>query len=91
MADKLDHKLDHKLGHGRHGGDIKGLVDRLDYIAGMGFTQLWPTELKLGPTPRGRLLTCTAWARCPPYPPNNRAPASGCRPRLALLVALDRA
>jgi glycosidase len=41
MADKLDRKL----GHGRHGGDIQGIIDHLDYIAGMGFTQLWPTPL----------------------------------------------
>ena len=41
MADKLDRAL----GHGRHGGDIQGVIDRLDYIAGMGFTQLWPTPL----------------------------------------------
>jgi glycosidase len=26
---------------GRHGGDIQGLIDRLDYIDAMGFTQLW--------------------------------------------------
>jgi glycosidase len=26
---------------GRHGGDLKGISDHLDYIAGMGFTQLW--------------------------------------------------
>jgi glycosidase len=25
----------------RHGGDLRGIIDRLDYIAGMGFTQLW--------------------------------------------------
>jgi glycosidase len=30
---------------GRHGGDIQGAIDRLDYIAGLGFTQLWPTPL----------------------------------------------
>lgn len=30
---------------GRHGGDIRGIAERLDYIAGMGFTQLWPTPL----------------------------------------------
>lgn len=41
MADKLDRKL----GHGRHGGDIQGIIDHLDYIAGLGFTQLWPTPL----------------------------------------------
>lgn len=27
--------------HGRHGGDLQGIVDRLDYIAGMGYTQIW--------------------------------------------------
>ena len=32
-------------GGGRHGGDIDGIIDRLDYIAAMGFTQLWPTPL----------------------------------------------
>ncbi len=26
---------------GRHGGDLEGLRQRLDYLAGMGFTQLW--------------------------------------------------
>ena len=26
---------------GRHGGDLKGMIDRLDYVADMGFTQLW--------------------------------------------------
>jgi glycosidase len=30
---------------GRHGGDLKGLADHLDYIAGLGFTQLWPTPV----------------------------------------------
>ncbi|HWS77166.1 MAG TPA: cyclomaltodextrinase N-terminal domain-containing protein, partial [Thermomonas sp.] len=29
--------------NGRHGGDIAGIRQHLDYIAGMGFTQLWPT------------------------------------------------
>ena len=26
---------------GRHGGDIQGIIDRLDYLEQMGFTQLW--------------------------------------------------
>lgn len=29
----------------RHGGDLKGLTEHLDYIAGLGFTQLWPTPV----------------------------------------------
>ena len=41
MADRLDRAG----GGGRHGGDIQGIIDHLDYIAAMGFTQLWPTPL----------------------------------------------
>ena len=41
MADKLARAN----GGGRHGGDIQGIVDHLDYIAAMGFTQIWPTPL----------------------------------------------
>ncbi|MDB5747138.1 MAG: alpha-amlyase [Massilia sp.] len=41
MADRLERKA----AGGRHGGDIEGVVRRLDYIAGLGFTQLWPTPL----------------------------------------------
>ena len=26
---------------GRHGGDIQGIINNLDYIEDMGFTQLW--------------------------------------------------
>lgn len=29
----------------RHGGDLQGIAQHLDYIAGMGFTQIWPTPL----------------------------------------------
>jgi glycosidase len=32
-------------GSNRHGGDLQGMSDHLDYIAGMGFTQIWPTPL----------------------------------------------
>lgn len=38
-------KLDRAGGNARHGGDIAGIIGRLDYIAGMGFTQIWPTPL----------------------------------------------
>ncbi|HYM85889.1 MAG TPA: alpha-amylase family glycosyl hydrolase, partial [Pseudoxanthomonas sp.] len=38
--------------NGRHGGDIAGLSAHLDYIAGMGFTQLWPTPLLENNQPR---------------------------------------
>lgn len=31
--------------NGRHGGDIQGIVDHLDYIRDLGFTAIWPTPL----------------------------------------------
>ena len=30
---------------GRHGGDIQGMIDHLEYIADMGFTQIWTMPL----------------------------------------------
>jgi glycosidase len=38
-------KANRANGSGRHGGDIQGIIDRLDYIKDLGFTQLWPTPL----------------------------------------------
>jgi glycosidase len=37
---------------GRHGGDLKGIAEKLDYIAGMGFTQIWPTPVVENRQPR---------------------------------------
>jgi len=37
MADKLN-KADQ---YGRHGGDIKGMIDHLDYVADQGYSALW--------------------------------------------------
>jgi len=34
-------RLDRSKPLGRHGGDLQGIVNHLDYVAGMGFTQLW--------------------------------------------------
>jgi neopullulanase len=33
--------LDRGDPHGRHGGDLQGIIEHLDYIAGMGYTQIW--------------------------------------------------
>jgi len=38
-------KADRAKPGGRHGGDIQGMIDRLDYVRDLGFTQLWPTPL----------------------------------------------
>jgi glycosidase len=37
---------------GRHGGDLQGIANHLDYIAGLGFTQVWPTPLVENGQPR---------------------------------------
>lgn len=46
-------KLNRTDGSGRHGGDIAGITGHLDYVAAMGFTQLWPTPLLESNMPRG--------------------------------------
>jgi len=33
--------VDRKNPDGRHGGDLQGIIDHLDYIVDMGFTQIW--------------------------------------------------
>ena len=38
---------------GRHGGDIQGIIDHLDYIADLGATALWSTPLLGDNAPRG--------------------------------------
>jgi glycosidase/predicted alpha/beta superfamily hydrolase len=39
--------------NGRHGGDLQGLLDHLDYVAGMGFTQLWLNPVLQNDQPQG--------------------------------------
>lgn len=36
-----DVKIDRSKGGARHGGDIKGVVDKFDYIKDLGFTTIW--------------------------------------------------
>lgn len=38
---------------GRHGGDIRGIIDHLDYIADLGATAVWNTPLLLDNEPEG--------------------------------------
>jgi neopullulanase len=40
-----EEKLDRKHDYGRHGGDIRGIINNLDYIQSMGFTSIWPTPM----------------------------------------------
>lgn len=37
----LKEKVNRKNKDGRHGGDIQGIIDHLDYLEEMGFTQIW--------------------------------------------------
>ncbi len=41
----MNQGYDRKNDFGRHGGDIKGIVNNLDYIKDMGFTTLWINPL----------------------------------------------
>jgi glycosidase/predicted alpha/beta superfamily hydrolase len=49
----LAEKADRADPDGRHGGDLEGLRTRLDYLAGMGFTQLWLNPVLESNQPRG--------------------------------------
>lgn len=37
----LSDGLDRSDPYGRHGGDLRGIIDNLDYVADMGYTQIW--------------------------------------------------
>jgi len=40
-----ENKVNRHFEGARHGGDIRGIINHLDYIAGMGYTAIWPTPL----------------------------------------------
>jgi neopullulanase len=40
-------EIDREDDYGRHGGDIRGIIDHLDYIDAMGFTAIWSSPLWL--------------------------------------------
>lgn len=44
-------KVDRENLHGRHGGDLQGMIDHLDYIADLGMTAIWSTPLLLDNEP----------------------------------------
>ncbi len=41
QVEELKEGINRRDHHGRHGGDIQGVIDHLDYIHEMGFTQIW--------------------------------------------------
>ncbi len=44
-------KADRNAFFGRHGGDLQGMINRLDYVADLGATTIWPTPLLLDNEP----------------------------------------
>lgn len=44
--------IDRQDDYGRHGGDIQGIKDHLDYISEMGFTAIWPTPMLTNDMPK---------------------------------------
>lgn len=49
----MDEKADRSEPFGRHGGDIQGMIDHLDYIGGLGATYIWTTPLLEDNAPEG--------------------------------------
>ncbi len=50
-TDDTAEKPDRENPFGRHGGDLQGLIDHLDYIASVGATAVWATPLLLDDEP----------------------------------------
>lgn len=50
---ELKDKLNRADKGGRHGGDLQGVINHLDYIADMGFTQIWLNPVLQNDQPRG--------------------------------------
>ena len=46
-------KADRADGNGRHGGDIQGVIDHLDYISDLGATYIWTTPFLEDNAPEG--------------------------------------
>lgn len=50
-TDNTREKLAREEFFGRHGGDLQGMIDHLDYIASMGATAIWSTPLLVDDEP----------------------------------------
>jgi len=49
----IDNKVDRNDQYARHGGDIKGIEDNLDYIADLGVTAIWVNPIQENDMPHG--------------------------------------
>ena len=48
-----DQSLDRTDGYKRHGGDLQGITNHVDYISDLGFTAVWPTPVLMNDMPQG--------------------------------------
>ncbi|AXP81533.1 Alpha-amylase precursor [Mariniflexile rhizosphaerae] len=48
----LEKNIDRTNDYARHGGDIKGITNHLDYIEDLGFTAIWPCPLLINDMPQ---------------------------------------
>ncbi|MFC4723286.1 glycoside hydrolase family 13 protein [Geojedonia litorea] len=51
FQDLKEKTIDRENDYGRHGGDIAGITNHLDYISDMGFTAIWPTPMLINDMP----------------------------------------
>ncbi|WP_407556611.1 glycoside hydrolase family 13 protein [Winogradskyella sp. 4-2091] len=49
----LQQGIDRTDGYARHGGDLQGITDHLDYIENLGFTAVWPCPVLINNMPSG--------------------------------------
>ena len=45
--------IDRTHGYKRHGGDLQGITNHIDYISDLGFTAVWPTPILTNDMPKG--------------------------------------
>ncbi len=46
-------KIDRTDGYARHGGDLRGIINHLDYIHELGYTAVWPTPVLMNDMHQG--------------------------------------
>src|SRR5699024_8372184 len=51
--DSLQEKADRANPSGRHGGDLRGIIEHLDYIEELGATAIWSTPLLVNDEEKG--------------------------------------
>jgi neopullulanase len=45
VAGTRESKIDRNYEYGRHGGDIRGIINSVDYLSDLGYTAIWSTPL----------------------------------------------